>query len=131
MFVKIIASSKGGTFYETQSIFGWAAITLDIGPHCSLVYLDTSASCTASSALCNQNAKYVVIQLICQHNALGILSFINSVFLVCLSRIFYRQHCEKRNGPVFHLLRGRFAPIGWNLACRRGPCKISPQSVQS
>jgi len=28
----------------------------------------------------------------------------------------YRQHCEKRKAPVFHLLRGRF----WSFSPRRG-----------
>jgi len=36
MYVKIITSCKGGTFFETQCIFGWAAITLGIGPHSTL-----------------------------------------------------------------------------------------------
>jgi len=59
---------------------------------------------------------------------------------------FYRQHCAKRNLPVFNLLRGRF----WGFSPRRGdtctdwgeiwygggdrrftpPCQILPQSVQ-
>jgi len=52
------------------------------------------------------------------------------ILLLCLYS--YRQHCEKRNAPVFNLLRGRFwgcSPsggdmlhrLGWNLARKRGP----------
>jgi len=47
----------------------------------------------------------------------------------------YRKHCAKRKAPVFNLLRGGFwgssplqgrhvAPMGWNLARRRGPSPL-------
>jgi len=36
VYVKIIASCKGGTFFETRCILDRAAITLGIGPHSSL-----------------------------------------------------------------------------------------------
>jgi len=45
----------------------------------------------------------------------------------------YRQHCEKRNAPVFNLLRGRF----WGFSPCRGDTLVpssmpnfTPQSVQ-
>ena len=68
------------------------------------------------------------------------------VGLLCVLFTCYRQHCAKRNAPVFNLLRGRF----WGFSPRRGdtlhrrgeiwqwggdrrsppPCQISPPSVQ-